>query len=273
MGMPVAGNPTQYMLEKAFEAGRVDWRFLTFEVSPRDFEGAMRGARIFGFRGILLAPPHRAMVLPYLDELSKAARLSGQVNCISQVGGRLHGANTEGLAMRQLLKPALPVADAKATILGAGRLAHSIAAELAIAGVNELTFVCRQPTAADDLITKLVDQTPLANCHTQLLPPDEPLTIDEECQLLINATPIGRHDPDEELPIVLESLSQSTVVADVVYNPPGTWFIHQANERGCKTIDGLTLYIERTALAFESWTAADADRQAMREAVEEFLVL
>ena len=80
MGMPVAGNPTQYMLEKAFEVGRVDWRFLTFEVSPRDFEGAMRGARIFGFRGILLAPPHRSTVLPYLDELSKAARLSRQAS-------------------------------------------------------------------------------------------------------------------------------------------------------------------------------------------------
>ena len=63
------------------------------------------------------------------------------------------------------------------------------------------------------------------------------------------------------------------VVADVVYNPPGTWLIRQADQRGCKTIDGLTLYIEQTAQAFETWTAADADRQTMREAVEEFLVL
>ena len=32
IGDPVAGNPTQYMLEKAFDAARLDWRFLTFEV-------------------------------------------------------------------------------------------------------------------------------------------------------------------------------------------------------------------------------------------------
>ncbi len=272
-GMPVAGNPTQYMLEKAFDAGRVDWRFLTFEVSPRDFEGAMRGARIFGFRGILLAPPHRATVLPYLDELSKTARLSGQVNCISQVGGRLHGANTEGMAMRQLLKPVLPVADTRVTILGGGRLAHSIAAELAIAGASKLTLISRQADEAKPLIARLLDQTLLSNCQLVAWPQEEPLAIEPECQLLVNATPVGCHDPDQSLPIVLESLSENVVVADVVYNPPGTWLINHAAERGCKTIDGLSLYIERTAQAFETWTVADADRQIMREAVEEFLVI
>ena len=89
MGDPVAGNPTQYMLEKAFAAGRLDWRFLTFEVPALDFEGALRGARIFGFHGIMLAPPHRSTVLPYLEELSEVARLCGQVNCIKQSAGRL----------------------------------------------------------------------------------------------------------------------------------------------------------------------------------------
>jgi shikimate dehydrogenase len=271
MGMPVAGNPTQYMLEKAFEAGRVDWRFLTFEVSPRDFEGALRGARIFGFRGMLLAPPHRTTVLPYLEEVSKAARLSGQVNCIAQVGGRLHGTNTEGVALRKLIKPAVPIADAHVTIVGAGRLARSIASELALAGAGELVFACRQPETIGALTTQLLQRTPLSACHAQSL--DGPFEVPDNCQLLINATPVGRHNPDEPLPVSLSRLSPEAVVADVVYNPPGTWLMREAAQRNCRTIDGLTLYIEQTALAFETWTAADADRGVMREAVEEFLVL
>jgi len=271
MGMPVAGNPTQYMLEKAFEAGRVDWRFLTFEVSPRDFEGALRGARIFGFRGILLAPPHRDTVLPYLEEVSKAARLSGQVNCIAQVGGRLHGTNTEGIALRQLIKPVMAIAGAQVTIVGAGRLARSIASELALAGAGELVFACRQPETLATLIPQLLEQTPLSACRAAVL--DGPYEISKDCQLLINATPVGRHNPDEPLPVNLASLAAEAVVADVVYNPPGTWLIREVAQRNCPTIDGLTLYIERTALAFETWTAADADRGVMREAVEEFLVL
>ncbi len=273
MGMPVAGNPTQYMLEKAFDAGRVDWRFLTFEISPQDFEGALQGARIFGFRGILLSPPHRATVLPYLEEISNAARLSGQVNCVSQVGGRLHGANTEGLALRQLAKPAVTIAGAQVTIIGAGRLAHSIAAELALAGVGELVFVCRQTESVAPLKDSLLEETPLAQCRVEQLSSDQLYAIEENCQLLINATPVGRHDPDAQLPIVIDRLSKTAAVADVVYNPPGTWLMRQAAKHGCRTIDGLTLYIEQTALAYETWTAADADRNAMRDAVEEFLVL
>ncbi len=271
MGMPVAGNPTHYMLEKAFAAARVDWRFLTFEVSPRDFEGALRGVRIFGFRGILLAPPHRATVMPYLEEVSKAARLSGQINCIAQVGGRLHGTNTEGIALRQLIKPVLSIADARVTLVGAGRLARSIAAELALAGAGELVFACRQPDRLGPLIAELLEQTPLSACHAQSL--EEPFEVPENCQLLINATPVGRHHPEEPLPVSLAQLSPETVVADVVYNPPGTWLMREAAQRDCPTVDGLTLYIEQTALAFETWTAADADRTVMREAVEEFLVL
>jgi shikimate dehydrogenase len=209
--------------------------------------------------------------LPYLEEISKAAQLSGQVNCIAQVGGRLHGTNTEGIALRQLIKPVLPIADARVTIVGSGRLAHSIASELALAGAGELVFACRQPERLGPIMTTLLEQTPLSACHAQSL--DEPFEVPENCQLLINATPVGRHNPDEPLPVSLSHLSPEAVVADVVYNPPGTWLMREVAQRNCRTIDGLTLYIERTALAFETWTAADADRGVMREAVEEFLVL
>ena len=277
MGDPVAGNPTQYMLEKAFEAARLEWRFLTFDVPPLEFEGALRGARIFGFQGVMLAPPHRSRVLPYLEHLGDAARISGQVNCIKQEAGQLHGYNTEGRALRQLLEQAGAVKDAKVTILGAGRLARAIGAELSLAGVQELVFACREPESAEKsaekLVKTLLDQTPLENCRVVKLDDKAPLVIDEECNALINATPVGTNDPDEHLPIDVRSLSKKTLVADVVYNPPQTWLLRQAEAQDCPTIDGLTLLIEQAALAFEIWTGASADRQAMREAVEEFLVL
>lgn len=273
MGDPVAGNPTQYMLEKAFDAARLDWRFLTFEVSPLEFEGALRGARVFGFHGIMLAPPHRSRVLAYVEHLGDAARISGQVNCIKQENDQLHGYNTEGRALRQLLEQAGAVKNAKVTILGAGRLARAISAELALSGAQEIVFACRNPESADKLIKTLLDQTPLQNCHAVAFGDDAPLVVDEECDALINATPVGTNDPDVQLPIVIDSLTKKTLVTDVVYYPPQTWLMQQAEEYDCPTIDGLTLLIEQAAIAFEIWTGVSADRQAMREAVEEFLVL
>lgn len=268
MGDPVAGNPTQYMLEKAFAAGRLDWRFLTFEVPAEDFEGALRGARIFGFHGIMLAPPHRSTVLSHLDDVTNVARLSGQVNCVKQSEGRLYGDNTEGRALRQLAQQAVDLAGAQVTIVGAGRLAKGIAAELALAGVREIVFACRRPETIAEFVDGLTAGAPLETCRAETLA-DQPLKINPGCRLLVNATPVGR----EPLTIDVHTLPTGALVADVVYNPPQTWLLRATKELGCSTIDGLTLLIEQVALAFEIWTNATADRQAMREAVEEFLVL
>ena len=269
----MAGNPTQYMLEKAFDAARLDWRFLTFEVPPLEFEGALRGTRIFAFQGIMLSPPHRSRVLPYLEHLGDAARISGQVNCVKQTDGQLHGYNTEGRALRQLLEQAGAVKDAKVTILGAGRLARAIGAELSLVGVHELIFACREPEKAEPLVKTLREQTPLNHCRIEKLDEAKPLVVDEDCRALVNATPVGSNDQDGQLPVETDTLSKKTLVADVVYYPPETWLLRRAEERDCPTIGGLTLLIEQAALAFEIWTGASADRQAMREAVEEFLVL
>lgn len=273
IGEPIAGNPTQYMLEKAFEAARLDWRFLTFEVPALDLEGALRGARIFGFNGIMLAPPHRNSVIPYLQEIGEAARISGQVNCIKQTQDRFFGYNTEGRALRQLLEQTGAVKGLRVTIVGSGRIARAIAAELAIVGVAEIRFLCRNPEKVEELTKTLVSETPLASCHADALAPDSLFAIDDSFQVLINATPVGPNQPNERLPLDLDGLEKHTLVADVVFNPPNTWLIKEAQARGCRTVDGLTLLIEQAALAFEIWTGAAADRQAMREAVEEFLVL
>jgi shikimate dehydrogenase len=273
IGDPIAGNPTQYMLEKAFDAARLDWRFLTFEVPAIDLEGALRGARIFGFNGVMLAPPHRNSVIPYLQEIGEAARISGQVNCIKQTDGKFFGYNTEGRALRQLLEQTAAVKGLAVTIVGSGRIARAIAAELALVGVAEIRFLCRNPEKVEELTKILVTETPLTSCRVDVLAPDSLLAIDDTYQVLINATPVGPNQPNERLPFDLDGLCKQTIVADVVFNPPNTWLIKEAQTCGCRTVDGLTLLIEQAALAFEIWTGAAADRQAMREAVEEFLVL
>jgi shikimate dehydrogenase len=113
----------------------------------------------------------------------------------------------------------------------------------------------------------------LGSCRVEELAGDSLFAIDGTFQLLINATPVGPNQPNERLPLDLDGLEKHTIVADVAFNPPNTWLIKEAQSRGCRTVDGLTLLIEQAALAFEIWTGAAADRQAMREAVEEFLVL
>jgi shikimate dehydrogenase len=276
MGDPVAGNPTQYMLEKAFAVADLDWRFLTFEVPADDFEAALQGARIFAFRGVMLASPHRGQVAPYLESATDAARLSGQVNCLVQTEGQLRGNNTEGFALRRLAEGRLSFKGAKATILGSGRLAKSFAAEIALAGAAAIDLVCIAPVQAEPLVQALKDdpQTATTECRIVTWPASgDMLPIGDDHRLLVNATPVGRQDPHAALPIDVTQLAPDFVVADIVFNPPETHLVRDARRRGLHVIDGLALLVEQAALAFELWTGRQADRGAMRDAVEEFLVL
>ena len=275
MGDPVAGNPTQYMLEKAFAVANLDWRFLTFEVSAVDFELALKGARIFEFRGIMLAPPHRGEVHRYLESVSEAARLSGQVNCLQQHNGGLQGVNTEGIALRRLAEPHAAMKGLHAMILGAGRTAKSVAAELALAGAASLELVCVEPTQAVPLVESLQNdpQTAAIDCRVTPWPKDGQIVVGHDVRLLLNATPVGRYDGKATLPLKVDSLPAELLACDMTFNPPNTRWMRDARQRGLATVDGLTFLVESAAVAFELWTGQKPDREAMREAVEEFLVL
>jgi shikimate dehydrogenase len=87
--------------------------------------------------------------------------------------------------------------------------------------------------------------------------------------VLINATSIGLY-PDVSAcpPIDFSSLSESTVVADVIPNPPRTPFLGRAAERGCRTIDGLGMLINQGRIGIQYWTGVDPDPTVMRSALE-----
>ena len=104
LGQPVAGNPTQYIMEKAFAKAGLDWRYLTLEVAPIDLADAVRGLRAMGFRGCNLTIPHKVAVIRHLNRLSEAAELMGAVNCVHRVGDELVGENTDGKGFVQSLR-------------------------------------------------------------------------------------------------------------------------------------------------------------------------
>src|SRR3954447_16349437 len=128
-GQPVAENPTQVMIEAAFRALDLDWRYLTIEVAPADLAEAVRGARAMGFRGFNCTIPHKVAVLPLLDELTPAARAIGAVNCVALQGGRLLGENTDGKGFLESVQAVAPVAGKSAVLLGAGGAARAIGVE------------------------------------------------------------------------------------------------------------------------------------------------
>jgi shikimate dehydrogenase len=268
IGQPIAGNPTHYMMEQAIRQAGVDVRFLTFEVSVDEFGDAMRGIRALGLRGVKIIDPHRETVLQYVDRLTDHARLAGAANCIIREKDQLIADNTLGQAMVTLLGE---VQEKTVTILGAGPVARAAAAALALAGASKIVVVNRSEATSKTLVDLINGETS-AEAIFQVWA-DELLAIDPQCDFLIHATSLGTTNPDKPLPIDLKTLRPDLVIVDVSYNPPQTWLIHEAQERSCRTINGLEILVEQTSLALRLWSDIDANRTAMLEAAEEYLVI
>jgi len=270
LGHPVAVNPTQYMMEKAFAAAGLDWRYLTCDVPPEKLADAMRGIRALAFKGANFTIPHKVTVIPFLDSLSPAAERIGAVNCLNRVGEKLVGENTDGKGFYQSLREACDPAGLSIVILGAGGAARAIAVELALAGAAEIMIVNRSAERGQALVDVLRQRTS-AKAELVLLAGN--YAVADSAAIFINATSIGLGDAAARVPVAVESLRSDLIVADVVFNPPQTWLIRTAADHGCRTIDGLGMLVNQAVISFKIWTGTDPDSSVMRDALEEFLEL
>jgi shikimate 5-dehydrogenase len=59
---------------------------------------------------------------------------------------------------------------------------------------------------------------------------------------------------------------------DMVYNPLQTRLLTEAEKSGCKTVDGLAMFVHQGALQFELWTGEKAPVEFMRRVVREELI-
>lgn len=268
MGQPVAGNPTQFMMERAFAAAGLDWRYLTLEVAPDDLPAAVRGMQAMGFRGGNFTIPHKVAVVPLLDELSQAAELMGAVNCVVRQDQRLVGENTDGKGFVQSLRPLADPTGKRIVVLGAGGAARAIAVELGLSGAAHITVVNRSRPRGEELVSLLSERVKIA---AELIEWKGNYEIPAEADVVINATSIGLSDRAARVPVAPSSFRPGLVAADVIFNPADTRFLREAADHGATTLDGLGMLVNQGAIAFNIWTGVEPDVLVMRDALEEFL--
>jgi shikimate dehydrogenase len=256
IGKPVAGNPTQELLEAAFAAAGLDARYVSLEVEPEALPDAVRGLRALGVRGAHVTVPHKVAVVPLLDRVTEAARLAGAVNCVKREGDALVGDNTDG---KGFLSSLMSIADPRggtAVVLGAGGAARAIVAELSLAGAERITVANRTLARAEEVCAG-------GRCTAEEL--TEPWTVPADADVVVQATTVGMGDPEARLPLVWPN--GEGVAADVVIAPPRTAFLRDAEAAGRQTLDGLGMLVAQAAFGFRWWTGVEADSETMREAL------
>jgi shikimate dehydrogenase len=259
IGDPVAGNPTQQMLEAAFAAAGIAAQYVSLTVEPDELEDAVRGARALGFAGLHVTAPHKVAVVPLVDRLTPAAGLAGAVNCVKREGAELVGDNTDGRGFLESLRATVDPAGARAVVIGAGGAARAIVAELALAGAGHVLVVNRTLAAAEEVARA----SPVFEAAQ--LTDDWPVPV--AADVVVQATTVGMGDPAARLPLRWRARERPAVAADVVIEPR-TAFLEDAAAAGYATLDGLGMLVEQAVIGFRWWTGREPDAVAMRAAVE-----
>ena len=265
-GQPISENPTQVMIEAAYQHHNLDWRYLTIEVGPNDLEAAVRGAKVMGFQGFNCTIPHKVNVIQYLDGLGESASLMGAVNCVVRKDGKWIGENTDGKGFVSSLRELTEPQGKKVVIFGAGGAARAISVEVALAGAHHITIVNRSDERGEELTALLQDKLP---CYADFTSWESTFSIPSDTDVVINATSIGLFpDIEARLDFEPDSLLSNMVVADVIPNPPATNLVRDAREKGCKVIDGLGMLVNQGVIGVKHWTGIDPDPMVMRKALE-----
>jgi shikimate dehydrogenase len=122
LGYPVAGNPTQFLMQRASEALGLDWTFVTAEVSTDKVAEAFQGIRALHFSGAAFLPPHRPLGSRLVDSTTESAWRSGQVRVARRDGDSWLGDDTLGQAIVEILRFEGAVVEETSRVVVSGRL-------------------------------------------------------------------------------------------------------------------------------------------------------
>lgn len=264
-GNPVDENPTGPMMEAGFAAQGLNYRYITMKVEKENLKDAIAGIRAIGMRGLNLTIPHKIAVIPFLDELSPAAKIIGAVNSIRVQDGQLIGENTDGKGfVTSLMETGIELNGRIITVLGSGGAARAVAVECAISGAETVNIVARNEESGKELADLISEKTEAQGVYFTW---KGSVPIPEGTEVLVNCTNVGLY-PDENKPdITYEDIRKNMTVCDVVFNPPETKFLKEAKARGAATVNGLGMLVNQAALNYCLWTENMAPKDMMKEAL------
>ena len=264
-GNPVDENPTGPMMEAGFAAQGLNYRYITMKVEKENLKDAIAGIRAIGMRGLNLTIPHKIAVIPFLDELSPAAKIIGAVNSVRVQDGQLIGENTDGKGfVTSLMETGIELKERTISVLGSGGAARAVAVECAISGAKIVNIIARNEESGKELADLISEKTEAQGVYFAW---KGSVHIPEGTEVLVNCTNVGLY-PDENKPdVAYEDITEGMTVCDVVFNPPETKFLKEAKTHGAATVNGLGMLVNQAALNYCLWTENMAPKDVMKEAL------
>lgn len=214
-------------------------------------------ARDLGFAGLNITYPFKQAILPLLDTLAPDAAAIGAVNTVV-LANRTIGHNTDCWGFAESFRRYLPsVALGRVLQLGSGGAGAAVSQALLQCGVGRLDIFDTDPARAESTVDRLRHQLG-ADAHAV----SDVAAAAAGADGIVNATPVGMHKLPG-MPLDAALIAPRHWVADVVYFPLETEFIHHARLLGCAVLPGGGMAVYQAVRAFALFSGRQPDAAAM----------
>ena len=253
LGDPISQSLSPVMHNSAFSDVNYNGVYLAFRV--KEIGKAISGIRALGIKGAGITIPHKVKVMDFLDEIDDMAGKIGAVNTIVNRQGKITGYNFDSIGAVKAIKEKTGINNKTVAILGAGGAARAVGYGIISEG-GRLTISNRTKDKGEKLAEDL---------GSEFCPLEDFKKI--KCDILINTTPVGMKPNVDSMPVEKKHLNIGMIVMDIVYNPFKTSLLKVAEDMGCTTIDGVSMFVFQGAGQFELWTGKKAPVDLMRKTV------
>jgi len=184
------------------------------------------------YKGLNITIPYKEKVIKYLDVLSENAKKTNVVNTIVNHFGELRGYNTDYDGFMYLIKSHnIDVHNKTCIILGTGATSRTVTLVLNNLGAKLIKYVSRTKSGKNII--------------------SYDMNIPEEADILINTTPVGVYPSIADCPVDIEKFIGLETVIDVIYNPLRSRLLVNAELKGLKAINGLSMLVYQAKCANE----------------------
>ena len=257
IGNPVSHSFSPKMHSSAFAAVGFNGVYLPFPVEEQDLPRLLEAFVLLQVQGFNVTVPYKEKIIPYLDVLTEEARTLGSVNTVWRERGLWKGHSTDGPGLvRGLLARRWKLKGKRVQLLGAGGSAKAAAFSLLKAGVSYLQISNRTLDKAEALADQLA---------RTFGPGLVGVGLQGQFDLLVNATSLGLSS--DETPLEAGELPRFGRIYDLIYNPPKTRLLREAEACGLEIENGLAMLLYQGVEAFELWTGKAAPVEVMEEAL------
>jgi 3-dehydroquinate dehydratase/shikimate dehydrogenase len=263
VGYPLKASVSPWFFNTVFDLQNTDAVYVPFPAnSIADF---LEIAEELDVQGLSITVPYKEAVIPYLARSSAAVQSIGACNTLFRNGNEWFGDNTDCAGFSGSLLEFLDRKNLrfkKVTIIGAGGVARSVAAEIHRYGGKALIL--------NRTVHKAKSIASLYNFRWGGLDSQGIEIMAKYCDIIIQTSSVGMDGYDEVEPqpslrtenfpldpLELYTFSGKEKVMDLVYTPAVTPFLKRAASAGCKTINGYNMVIRQACLQYAIYMGAE----------------